>query len=61
MRRLHLEALWIVQILQPHFADIQNVPGALILWRSPGLMDTFSLMKEGVFHVENEECVPNGI
>ena len=26
-------------------------------WSSPGLMDTFSLMKESVFHAENEEPV----
>ena len=30
-------------------------------WSSPGLMDTFSLMKESVFHAENEEPVPGGI
>ncbi len=30
-------------------------------WSSPGLMDTFSLMKESVFHAENEEPVPDGI
>lgn len=30
-------------------------------WSSPGLVDTFSLMKESVFHAENEEPVPDGI
>ena len=30
-------------------------------WSSPGLMDTFSLMKESVFYAENEEPVPSGI
>jgi len=37
-------------------------PGEKIwIWSSPGLMDTFSLMKESVFHAENEEPVPDGI
>src|SRR6056297_735876 len=31
------------------------------LWSSPGLMDTFSMMKESVFHAENEEPVPCGV
>ena len=33
----------------------------LYAWSSPGLVDTFSLMKESVFHAENEEPVPDGI
>jgi len=33
----------------------------MINWSSPGLMDTFSMMKESVFHAENEEPVPCGV
>ncbi len=36
-------------------------PNGARFWSSPGLMDTFSLMKESVFHAENEEPVPDGI
>ncbi|QFT94770.1 hypothetical protein FIU86_18100 [Roseovarius sp. THAF9] len=31
------------------------------LWSSPGFVDTFSLMRECVFHTENEESAPDGI
>ena len=30
-------------------------------WSSPGLMDAFHLMKERVFHAENEDPVRDGI
>ena len=36
------------------------MPWEKTYWSSPGLMDTFSLMTESVFHAENEEPVPDG-
>ncbi len=39
----------------------EQIIGILKEWSSPGLMDTFSLMKESVFHAENEEPVSHGI
>ncbi len=55
-----------------HFNSMMNLMATLSVrnprlraqlenWSSPGLMDTFSLMKESVFHAENEEPVPDGI
>ena len=43
------------------FVDLSSIRSHLADWGSPGLMDTFSLMKESVFHAENKELVRDGI
>ena len=42
-------------------ARLRVLTDDVMQWSSPGLMDTFSPMKESVFHAENEEPVPYGI
>ncbi len=43
------------------FARVKWGLAQSMTWSSPGLMDTFCLKKESVFHAENEEPVPCGI
>lgn len=49
-----LETLWLVH-------GSGNADASGVNWSSPGFVDTFHLMKEGVFHAESKEPEPDGI